>query len=105
MGKFFCPRCLACLDEAPDIGKDCDCKKRQNLRDHAKDSTCVEDAWRIIFDHGMSVGGQLEILKEGSLVPTRVTPSFSLPYFLFNSCTPERLLHRAWCQPGEAYAG
>lgn len=32
----------------------------------------MEDARKIIFDKGMSVGGELEILKNGSLIPTRV---------------------------------
>lgn len=60
------------LDEVPDIGKACDCARRQRSRDYARDAARVEDARRIIFDHGMSVGGELEILKAGSLVPTRV---------------------------------
>ena len=72
MGKYLCPRCLTCLDQVPDIGKDCDCARR-SLRNYARDSAArVEDARRIIFDMGMSVGGELAILKNGSLVPTRV---------------------------------
>ena len=33
---------------------------------------CVEDSRRIIFNLGMSVGGELEILKCGLLIPMRV---------------------------------
>ena len=73
MGTYLCPRCLVVLNQVPDIGKDCDCKRRQQLRDYAKDAAArVEDSRRIIFDLGMSVGGELEILKRGSLIPTRV---------------------------------
>ena len=61
------------LDQVPDIGKDCDHTRRHPLRDYAKDAAArVEDARRIIFDLGMSVGGELKILKPGSLIPTRV---------------------------------
>ena len=73
MGLYLCPRCLTVLSQVPDIGKDCDCNRRRVLRDYAQDAPRVEDARRIIFDLGMSVGGELEILKRGSLVPTRVT--------------------------------
>lgn len=75
MGKYLCPRCLTILDEVPDIGKDCDCARRQSHRNYSRDVARVEDARKIIFDKGMSVGGELEILKNGSLIPTRVTHS------------------------------
>jgi len=103
MGIYLCPRCLTRLDQVPDIGKDCDCKRRC-LRDYAKDVARVEDSRKIIFDKGMSVGGELEILKFGSLIPTRVTcfPPASLHFCLR---VPEFLLYRAWCQPGKAHAG
>ena len=56
---------------------DCDCKRRWPLRDYGRDAAArVESARKIIFDKGMSVGGDLDILKRGSLVPTRVTYLF-----------------------------
>ena len=90
MGKHLCPRCLTVLDEVPDIGKDCDCTRRRHLRDYAKDAARVEDARRIIFDKGMSVGGELEILKDRSLVPTRVACS------LRHLCTLAHIFQNAY---------
>ena len=75
MGIFLCPRCLTVLDQVSDIGKNCDCARRRHLRNYAKDAARVEDARRIIFDMGMSVGGELGVLKNGSLIPTRVIGS------------------------------
>ena len=65
------------LDEVPDIGKNCDHSRRHPLHDYVNDAAaCVEVARKLIFDGGMSVGGELTILKHGSLIPTRVTPIF-----------------------------
>ena len=74
MGTYLCPRCLTVLSQVPDIGKDCDHNRRWPLRDYAKDAAArVETSRGIIFDMGMSVGGELKCLKNGSLIPTRVT--------------------------------
>lgn len=55
------------------MGKNFDLQRRQAGRNYALDAAArVESSRRIIFDMGMSVGGELEILKPGSLVPTRV---------------------------------
>ena len=76
MGIHLCPRCLVKKSEVPDIGKDFDLNRRKTLRNYARDAAArVEDARRIIFDLGMSVGGELKILQDSSLVPTRVTHS------------------------------
>lgn len=65
------------LDQVPDIGKNCDHARRHPLRDYANDAAGrVEVTRTLIFDNGMSVGGKLEILKRGSLIPTRVTLVF-----------------------------
>ena len=66
------------LDQVPDIGKNCDHARRHPLRDYVNDAAArVEVARTLIFDKGMSVGGELGgILKRGSLIPTRVTPVF-----------------------------
>jgi len=89
MGLYLCPRCLTVLSQVPDIGKDCDRNRRQVLRDYAQDAPCVEASRRIIFDLGMSVGRELEILKHGSLVLTRVIGfSRSLLLLLIHSRMP-----------------
>lgn len=50
-----------------------DQKIRCLLQDYANDAAGrVECAHKLIFDQGRSVGGVLEILKRGSLIPTRV---------------------------------
>jgi len=73
MGLHLCPRCLVTKSQVPDIGKDFNLRRRRTLRDYAKDAAArVEDARRIIFNLGMSVGGKLKILQDSSLVPTRV---------------------------------
>lgn len=73
---------------------DSDQKIRQHLRDHANDAAArVELARKIIFDAGMSVGGELEILKKGSLVPTRVIQSPFLSTHT-RSHVPERISYR-----------
>ena len=62
------------LDQVPDIGKNFDHARRHPLRDYVNDAAArVEVARELIFDGGMSVGGELTILKRGSLIPTRVT--------------------------------
>ena len=74
MGLHLCPRCLVLKSEVPNIGKDFDLQRRRLLRDYAKGAADrVEDSRKIIFDMGMSVRGKLEILRDASLVPTRVT--------------------------------
>ena len=74
MGLFLCPRCLIKKCDVHKIGTHLDQKNRsRNLRDYAKNAAArVEDARRHIFELGRSVGGELEILKDGSLIPTRV---------------------------------
>ena len=65
------------LNQVPDIGKKCDHTRRHPLQDYVNDAAArVEVARKLIFDGGMSVGGELEILKRGSLIPTRVTHIF-----------------------------
>src|ERR1700749_870315 len=84
MGTFLCPQCLIVKDRVPKIGMDCDQNIRRVLRDYANDAAArVELARKITFDSGMSVGGELAILKRGSLIPTRVTrfPPRYLPPF------------------------
>lgn len=61
---------------------DSDMAIRCFLRDYANDAAArVEHARRLIFDLGRSVGGKLEILGRGSLIPTRVM-SFLLTHIL-----------------------
>ena len=81
LGTYPCPRCMVMLNEVPDIGKNCDHSRRHPLRDYANDTTGrVEAARTLIFDKGMSVGGELDILKRGSIIPTRVTLIFCHPH-------------------------
>lgn len=77
MGNYLCPRCLIVQSEVPRLGMESDWKKRQDLRDYTMDAGRVELAREHIFDSGMSVGGELTILKDGSLIPTRVM--YTLP--------------------------
>ena len=73
MAKFLCPRCLIVKADVPHIGKDFDTNRRKSLarKYSPKD---IEIARKAIFDLGRSVGykGELDPLKEGSWVPTRV---------------------------------
>lgn len=73
MGLHLCPRCLIIKKKVPRVGMDSDRKIRDLLRDYANDAAArVEHARRLIFNLGRSIGGDLEILKRGSLIPTRV---------------------------------
>ena len=73
LAQFLCPRCKTLKSQVPDISKDFDLHRRKNLRDYARDATArVENAPWNIFDLGLSVGGELEILKEGSWTLMRV---------------------------------
>ena len=55
------------------MGKNFDLQRRRAVRNYMQDAAArVENSRKIIFDMGMSVGGELEILKFGSLIPTRV---------------------------------
>ena len=90
MGLHLCPRCLVLKSEVPDMGKDFDLRRRQAVRNYARDAVDrVEIARSIIFDKGMSVGGELGILKPRSLVPTRVI--HFLLHLCFSSYIPERI--------------
>lgn len=52
---------------------DSDRKIRQHLREYADDAAArIESARSHLFNLGRSIGGKLEILKRGSLIPTRV---------------------------------
>lgn len=94
MGLFLCPRCLIIKSQVPRIGTKSDEKIRHLLRDYANDSAArIEFARKIVFDSGMSLGGKLEILKKGSLVPTRVTVSSPYRDFPSHSPIPERISH------------
>ena len=76
------------LNQVPDVGKNCDWARRHPLRDYVNDAAArVELARTLIFDNGMSVGGELGILKRGSLIPTRVTPVY--PSHLHTSHVPQ----------------
>lgn len=93
MGIHLCPRCNVTKSQVPDMGKDFDLRRRQTLRSYAKDAAArVEDARRIIFDLGMSVGGELKILQDSSLVPTRVMHFIPSSLHL-SSHISERILH------------
>ena len=73
MATFLCPRCLVVKDDVPHIGKDFDINRRKSqARKYSAEN--VEIARKAIFDLGRSVGykGELDPLKEGSWVPTRV---------------------------------
>lgn len=96
MGLFLCPRCLIKKCDVHRIGMDSDQKNRsRNLRDYTKDAVArIEDARRHIFDLGRSVGGKLEVLKEGSLIPTRnayhtelrLNPATIMPVDILHDC-------------------
>jgi hypothetical protein len=83
MGTFLCPRCSITKNQVPRVGMDSDLNIRHHVRDYANDAAArVEHARNIIFNSGLSVGGDLEILKRGSLIPTRVMRIiFSFPMF------------------------
>ena len=105
MGVYLCPRCLVTKSQVPDIGKDFDLRRQQPLRNYAKDAAArVEDSHRIIFDLGMSVGGELEILKKGSLLLTRVMRFPPLSFYL-GSHVSECISHRTGCQPSQPHGG
>lgn len=66
---------------------------RRLLRDYANDAVArVEHARRLIFDLGRSVGGELDILKRGSLILTRVPISLS-PSHIHSYCDPQNAYH------------
>ena len=52
----------------------------------------MEHARRLIFDLGRSVGGELDILKRGSLILTRVPISLS-PSHIHSYCDPQNAYH------------
>ena len=102
MGMHLCPRCLITKSQVPDIGTDLDQNRRRKLRDYKDGKARVEMARKIIFDNGMSVGGDLEILKDGSWVPTRV--GFFRVTFNNGSRVSECLLDRTGRQPSRVNA-
>lgn len=73
MGLYLCPQCLVLKSQVPDMGKSFDLRRRQVIRNYAQDAAArVESSCNIIFNKGMSVGSDLELLKHGSLILIRV---------------------------------
>jgi len=75
-GAYPCPRCLVPKDKIPEIGKDEDRRIRTELRrmDTAERQAMVDQARKNLYEHGYALSGDSVdgILKDSSLVPTRV---------------------------------
>lgn len=75
-GLYPCPRCLVPKDEIFKIGRDDDRRTREELRrvDNAERQGRVEQARTNLYGSGYALSGDHVdgILKNGSLVPTKV---------------------------------
>ena len=95
LGLFLCPHCSIVKGSVPRIGMDSDQAIQHFLWDYVNDTAAhMEHARRLIFDLGRSVGGDLEILKRGSLILTRVL-SFLITVMHKLSLTCPRMLTTA----------
>lgn len=76
-GLYPCPRCLIPKDEIFKIGRDDDRHAREELRrvDTVERQGRVEEARKNLYENGYALSGDRVdgALKDGSLVPTKVT--------------------------------
>ena len=84
-GTFPCPRCLVPKDKIPEIGKEEDRRTRAELgrTDTVERQGLVDQARKNLYEHGYALSGDFVdgILKDSSLVPTRVRKPHSQPLY------------------------
>ena len=77
LGGCLCPRCLVKKADVPQMGKPSDMLTRMtDIRTNDKAyQALINKAQRLIFQHGKKITGKgvSDLLKDQSLVPTRVT--------------------------------
>ena len=80
-GSCPCPRCLVLTDQIYTLGREDDRKCREELRHQDNDERRkkVDDARKSLYDEGYAIAGDHVngLLKDKSLVPTKVFPSIS----------------------------
>lgn len=95
LAQYICPRCLVLKTDVPQIGKDFDMNRRHtNPRKYSLEN--VDIARKAIFDSGRSVGykGEINPLKVGSWVPTRVRSPFTLVLESPDGAVAEHICYR-----------
>lgn len=94
-GSCPCPRCLIPIDQIQAIGREEDRKLREEScrRDDAQRQKKVDDARRSLYDEGYAITGDHVdgLLKEESLVPTKVIILVLVLSVSLNTASVERL--------------
>ena len=91
-----CPRCLVSVDQIYTLGREEDRKRREELsrRDDNERRKKVDDARKSLYDEGYAITGDHVdgLLKDESLVPTKVFVSPFTPSMSPNTICPECVL-------------
>ena len=80
-GSCPCPWCLVLINQIYTLGREDDRKRREELRrqDNGERRKKVDDARESLYHEGYAIAGDHVdgLLKDKSLVPTKVSPSIS----------------------------